>query len=107
MALKREDSDTSVMEQIKTDYITVDPELFRVILLNDDFTPMQFVTAVLIEIFDHTEETAEKIMLDVHEKGSGVAGTYVEDVAISKANITMNAAREHQFPLKLRVEKEA
>ena len=97
--------ETSTIEKQKTDYVVVEPTMFRVVFLNDDMTPMAFVVAVLMEYFDHEKAEAEKIMLDVHKKGAGTAGVYVEDVAISKANMTISIARDSGYPLKVKVEK--
>jgi ATP-dependent Clp protease adaptor protein ClpS len=104
MALK--ENDTSTIERVKTDVITFEPDMYKVILVNDDVTPQNFVVAVLTEIFGHEESIAEKIMLDVHKTGAGTAGIYIEDVAITKANMTITAAREYGYPLKVTVEKE-
>jgi ATP-dependent Clp protease adaptor protein ClpS len=100
-----EKEDTSVIEKQKTTFVSVEPTMFRVVFVNDDVTPQQFVVEVLIEFFDHDPLSAEKIMLDVHKKGAGTAGIYAEDVAISKANMVIGAARDNGFPLKITVEK--
>ena len=101
----RREEDTATIERQKTEYVTVEPDRCRGVFVNDDTTPMAFVVAVLVEYFDHEPLSAEKVMLEVHEKGAGTAGIYVEDVAISKANLTMCLARENGFPLKIQVEK--
>lgn len=76
------------------------PRPFHAVLYNDDYTSMEFVVFVLETIFHHARPAAEKIMLDVHERGKGVAGTYTRDIAETKALQTRNLARDHKFPLK-------
>jgi len=83
------------------------PHKYAVILLNDDYTPMEFVVFVLIEIFHHPPERAERIMLSVHKDGMGVAGIYHLEIAEQKAYETAIEAKEHQYPLKINVEKVA
>jgi ATP-dependent Clp protease adaptor protein ClpS len=75
------------------------------VILYDDFTPMEFVVFVLIEIFHHPPERAERIMLSVHKDGMGVAGIYHLEIAEQKAYETAEEAKEHQYPLKINVEK--
>ena len=82
-----------------------EPEEYRVILLNDNYTTMDFVVEVLMEIFNKKEEDATRIMLDVHHKGKGTVGTYPWDIAQTKANQVHSLARKHEFPLKCIVEK--
>ena len=83
------------------------PRMYRVILLNDDFTPMDFVIFVLKKFFAKTEEQATAVMLDVHKKGAGVAGVYTLEVAEMKAMQVNQAARANQHPLKCTVEAES
>ena len=83
------------------------PSKWAVVLYNDDFTPMEFVVFVLIEVFHHPPERAERIMLAVHNDGMGVAGIYHLEIAEQKAYDTAMEAKEHQFPLKIKVEKVA
>lgn len=77
-----------------------EPKAYHVMLYNDDYTTMEFVVFVLERIFHHSGPVAEKIMLDVHEKGKGVAGTYTRDIAETKAMQTRTLAQEHSYPLK-------
>ncbi len=77
-----------------------EPKPYRVVLYNDNYTTMDFVVYVLETIFHHSSNMAEKIMLDVHQKGKGIAGTYTRDIAETKALQTRMLAKEHKFPLK-------
>lgn len=82
------------------------PKMYKVILLNDDFTPMDFVVLVLKRYFSKTEEEATKVMLDVHQKGAGVAGVYTLEVAEMKSMQVNQFARHNQHPLKCSLEHE-
>ena len=77
-----------------------EPRSYHVILYNDNYTTMEFVVYVLQAVFHHPAAVAEKIMLDVHQKGKGIAGTYTRDIAETKALQTRILAKEHKFPLK-------
>ena len=81
------------------------PSDFAVVFYNDNYTPMEFVTFILIEIFRHSMERAHQIMLNVHEQGSGVAGIFRFEIAEEKASDTLILAEEHQYPLKVSIEK--
>ena len=81
-----------------------EPGEFCVILLNDDFTTMDFVVEVLMVIFRKSIEDASKIMLDVHKKGKGLVGMYPWDIAVTKAEQVHAAAKQNQFPLRCIVE---
>ena len=83
-----------------------EPKQWRVILLNDDHTPMDFVIDLLMEIFDHTYDQAETIMLQVHELGSGIAGIYSFEIAETKAVEATNIARAANFPLQIKIEED-
>jgi len=76
----------------------------KVVFYNDDFTTMEFVTDVLISIFDKTPEQADALMMKVHEEGSSVVGIYTYDIAVSRANLTKTIARKNGFPLRVEVE---
>lgn len=82
------------------------PKLYKVVMHNDDFTTMEFVVDVLVNIFNKKIEEANKIMIDVHKKGKGIAGIYPYDIAVSKASTAMTIAKEQEFPFKLSVEEE-
>ena len=75
------------------------PPLYKVVLLNDDFTPMDFVIEVLMIFFGMSEELATQVMLQIHTQGLGVCGTYTKDVAATKVVIVNELSREHQHPL--------
>jgi ATP-dependent Clp protease adaptor protein ClpS len=74
--------------------------LYQVILLNDDFTPMDFVIAVLMQLYGKNEEEAYTICMNVHKNGKGVAGVYTKEIAETKAAETIRAARANGHPLK-------
>jgi ATP-dependent Clp protease adaptor protein ClpS len=75
------------------------PPLYKVMLLNDDFTPMDFVVQVLITFFGMDEEKATQIMLHVHTRGVGICGVFSRDVAETKVRLVTDYARKHQHPL--------
>src|SRR5260370_8045071 len=75
------------------------PPLFKVILLNDDYTPMEFVVIVLQRFFSLTREKATQVMLKVHREGMGICGIYPKDVATTKVEQVVGSARKHQHPL--------
>jgi len=81
------------------------PPLFKVLLLNDDYTPMDFVVAVLQSIFTMTREQATQVMLKVHQDGMGVCGVYPRDMAETKVEQVLALARKHQHPLKCVMEE--
>lgn len=75
------------------------PRLYQVVMLNDDFTPMEFVVFVLQEHFHHDIDTATQIMLKIHHEGRGVCGIYTKDVAATKVELVLAAARQAGHPL--------
>jgi ATP-dependent Clp protease adaptor protein ClpS len=82
------------------------PRLYKVLLHNDDYTTMEFVVMVLMNVFAHDEANATRIMLHVHQQGVGVAGIYPYDIAETKSHKTMEMARQYEFPLRSSVEPE-
>ena len=82
-----------------------EPDMFRVLLHNDDYTTMEFVVEVLMRVFRKTVVDATKIMLDVHRKGAGQVGVYTYDVAATKISLVHQMAREREFPLRCTMEK--
>ena len=81
------------------------PSLYHVIMLNDDFTPMDFVVWALQTYFDKDLQTAESLMLQVHHGNRAIVGTYIYDMATTKCNAVMKAAREQGYPFKVITEK--
>lgn len=96
--------DIQLDEKIEIDI--KEPEKYKVVFLNDDRTPMEWVIEVLVHIFRHSEETAKNIMLQVHNEGSGVAGTYTYEIAEQKVIEVVNSSRDRGFPLKVTMDKE-
>jgi len=88
----------------KTDDKFKEPDEFKVILLNDHFTTMEFVVEILMVIFHKDDEDAHRIMLDVHRKGRGIVGVYPWDIAATKLEQVHSAARANEFPLRCIVE---
>ncbi|PIE97757.1 MAG: ATP-dependent Clp protease adaptor ClpS [Treponema sp.] len=82
------------------------PELYKVILLNDDFTSQDFVVAILITIFGKTLDDAKKLMLEAHKNGQVAVGTYNYDIATSKSSQVSSIATENGFPLACKLERE-
>ena len=82
------------------------PSMYKVLMLNDDYTPMEFVVHVLERYFGKSTEEATRIMLHVHQKGVGVCGVFTFEVAETKVNQTMELARKNQHPLQCTLEKE-
>lgn len=97
-------SDENVAEKEKQK--TEEPSLYRVILLNDDYTTMEFVIHVLETVFHKPLPEATRIMLNVHKKGAGLCGVYTHEIAETKIAEVHAMAAENQFPLKCTMEKE-
>jgi ATP-dependent Clp protease adaptor protein ClpS len=91
---------------VKTKPKTQKPSMYKVFLLNDDYTPMEFVVLVLESFFNKNREEATRIMLHVHKKGAGLCGVYTFEVAETKVAQVMSAARQAQHPLQCTMEKE-
>jgi ATP-dependent Clp protease adaptor protein ClpS len=85
---------------------TQKPSLYRVLLLNDDYTPMEFVVYVLEQFFNKSREDATAIMLHVHQHGVGVCGVFTYEVAETKVAQVIDSARRHQHPLQCTMEKD-
>ena len=82
------------------------PSMYKVVMLNDDYTPMEFVVMVLERFFGKAHEEASKIMLHVHQKGVGICGVFTYEVAETKVHQVMEAAQQNQHPLQCTLEKE-
>lgn len=96
----RNDEDTEVLTRARK------PPLYKVILLNDNYTTMEFVVYILQKYFQKNEHEARRIMLDVHNQGSGVAGVYAREVAETKVQQVMAHAEQEGFPLACKAEPE-
>jgi ATP-dependent Clp protease adaptor protein ClpS len=90
----------------KTKPKTRKPSLYKVLLLNDDYTPMEFVVHILERFFNKNREDAMRIMLHVHHHGVGIAGVYTFEVAETKVTNVLDFARRHQHPLQCTMEKD-
>ena len=97
-------TDIVIDEKIKN--ITKEPSNYNVIMLNDDRTPMEWVLEVLQNIFRHSIDTSQQIMLTIHNDGAAVVGTYKYEIAEQKVAETISASRNNGFPLNLKVEEE-
>ena len=91
---------------IKTRPKVKKPSMYKVLMLNDDYTPMEFVVHVLQRFFSKTSEEATRIMLHVHQKGVGVCGVFTFEVAETKVTQVMDLARKNQHPLQCTLEKD-
>jgi ATP-dependent Clp protease adaptor protein ClpS len=80
------------------------PPLYKVVLLNDDYTPMEFVVAVLMQFFHKNREEATRIMLHVHQRGIGICGVYTHEIAETKVRLVTAFVQEHQHPLQCAME---
>ncbi|WP_431355943.1 ATP-dependent Clp protease adapter ClpS [Algimonas ampicilliniresistens] len=89
----------------KTRDKTKKPSMYRVLLMNDDYTPMEFVVSILMGIFKKTQEEATQVMLNVHQTGIGTCGVYTFEVAETKVAQVMDAAKRNQHPLQCTLEK--
>ena len=101
----KDDSDHETGIATKTRTKPKKPSQYKVLLLNDDYTPMEFVVMVLKRFFSMDMEDATRVMLHVHQKGVGVCGIFTYEVAETKVNQVMDFAREHQHPLQCTLEK--
>jgi len=91
---------------VKTRPKTRKPAMYKVLMLNDDYTPMEFVVHVLERFFQKSREEATRIMLHVHRRGVGVCGVFTYEVAETKVTQVMDLARQNQHPLQCTIEKE-
>ena len=100
-----EDGGTNIGVATKTRSKTKKPTPYRVLMLNDDYTPMEFVVLVLQRFFRMDMDQATQVMLHVHQKGVGVCGTFSYEVAETKVSQVMDFARQNQHPLQCTLEK--
>jgi ATP-dependent Clp protease adaptor protein ClpS len=103
---KREDDGTATGVIVKAKPKTKKPAMYKVLMLNDDYTPMEFVVLVLERFFSKNREEATRIMLHVHQRGVGICGVFTYEVAETKVNQVMDYARRHQHPLQCTLEKD-
>lgn len=103
--IRRQDDDTGAGLATRTKVRAKRPSLYRVLLLNDDYTPMEFVVVVLERFFQKGRDEATHIMLHVHQHGVGECGIYTYEVAETKVSQVMDFARQHQHPLQCVMEK--
>jgi len=101
-----DDDGTDIGTVTQTRVRTKKPSLYRVLLLNDDYTPMEFVVFVLERFFNRSREQATRIMLHVHQKGVGLCGVYTYEVAETKVAQVLDLAQRHEHPLQCVMEKE-
>ena len=97
--------DGQVVIATKTKTRPKKPSMYKVLMLNDDYTPMEFVVMVLKRFFQMDLEQATRVMLQVHQSGVGVCGVFPYEIAETKVNQVMDAARENQHPLQCTLEK--
>ncbi len=102
MPLENENDGNTVLEAVKA--VVKPPKRYQVVLLNDDFTPMDFVIEVLMTYFNMTEEKAATVMLAVHQKGRGICGVYSREVAETKVQLVNQHSRDNQHPLQCQME---
>lgn len=100
----QEDRDTGIL--LKTRPETRKPSMYKVLLLNDDYTPMEFVVHVLEKFFNKSRQEATDIMLHVHRRGVGLCGVYTYEIAETKVAQVMDFARANEQPLQCTMEKE-
>ena len=100
------DPDLEESVSSETDQEVDEPPMYKVMLLNDDYTTMEFVVEVLVYVFQKSSEEATQIMLNVHRRGVGVCGIYPLEIAETKVDTVQNLARENGFPLKCIMERE-
>ena len=104
MGQRQPDSEIGVFSEQREE--AKEPSLYRVILINDDYTTMEFVVEVLVTVFNKPYDEATRIMLKVHREGSGICGVYPFEIAETKVETVHRLAREKGFPLKCTMERE-
>ena len=97
---------TEIKTQERVSVALQPPKLWKVVLLNDDQTPMEFVIELLTSIFKHTEASAKEVTLEVHNTGSGVAGVYSHEIAEHKGTEATQVSRANGFPLQITIDPE-
>jgi ATP-dependent Clp protease adaptor protein ClpS len=103
MGLEQDGRDGTILEARKAE--VKPPPMFKVMLLNDDYTPMEFVVLVLQKFFTLSRESATQVMLKVHREGRGICGVYPKDIAKTKVEQVLAFAQKHQHPLQCVMEE--
>ncbi|WP_136799589.1 MULTISPECIES: ATP-dependent Clp protease adapter ClpS [Desulfosediminicola] len=103
MPERNDDRQSSVVTKDRIEI--TEPPLYKALLHNDDYTSMEFVISILENIFHKSQEEATRIMLNVHEKGIGIAGIYTREICETKIAIVHELARKNEFPLRCSMEK--
>ena len=103
---KRGDEEPGTGVVVKTKPKTMKPSMYKVLMLNDDYTPMEFVVHILERFFNKNLQEATRIMLHVHRRGVGICGVYTYEIAETKVTQVMDFARQHQHPLQCTLEKD-
>ena len=98
------DTSIDIEEKIKT--FVQEPGKYKVIFLNDNATPMDFVVSILVEVFRHTEKTAQELTMKIHEEGTAIVGLYSFEIAEQRSLEATKLARADGFPLQIQIEKE-
>ncbi len=101
----REDIDTGVGLRERMNYKLDEPHHYSIIMLNDDFTPMDFVVMVLMSVFHKTEKEATELMLAVHKGGQAIVGRYTYDIAVTKKTRVDKMAKEQGYPFRVEIKE--
>jgi ATP-dependent Clp protease adaptor protein ClpS len=99
-------TDTEVKIEEKVKIKVTEPKKYKVIFLNDDKTPIEFVIELLVTVFKHSQETAKELTLTVHTEGSAVVGVYGYEIAEQKAAESISLSRSNSFPLQIKIDVE-
>ena len=105
MMSEKDDGEEDQELLVKTRPKTKKPPLYKVLLINDDYTPMDFVIHILMSLFGHDELTAQNVTHRIHDNGQGVAGSYFLEIAEQKASEATLMSRQNEFPLQIKVVK--
>jgi len=97
---------TKIAVDEKTKLNKKEPRRYKVIMINDDQTPMDFVVSLLVDLFKHSEQSATVITTEIHDNGAGVVGVYSHEIAEQKVGEATRAAQENGFPLRLKIEED-
>ena len=99
-------TETDIVIDEKIDEIVLVPPRYKVVLLNDNETPMEWVIEVLVSIFKHSQATAQDLTMIIHNDGAGIAGIYTYEIAEQRSLEAVSASRERGFPLQIKLEEE-